>query len=418
MGARKGEAEEKRPGREEVDPGLKSLGEALATSFRILKWIMVFLVVISLLSGIKRVEQHQVALRLRFGDLVKEKALEPGLHWSFPYPIEEIVYLPGSDLPDAVLVDRFWYKDTAHQQLRREAGGAREEGRPLRPGEGGYAITGDINVIHCRWKVNFVIEDPVRYFLSIQEAEKMDVQTQVREAGRRVVRVAVENAVIREEGRRRVDDVLRERLAELRRAVKKGAQSTLDQLDCGIRIQNLDLVGVTPPRVVRRAFDDTFQAGQEASEKIVEAEGHRNRILYETAGSVGEKLAGAIKSLDSQKEKGPGSQELEERLEKLIGEAGGDVASVISEAEAYRETVVARAEGDALYLSDILEEYRDHPEMLRVFLEDRLMEVLTEVLEGRAEAKYIITPSGEGGRRKIVIHVPGEKAKLGEKKSE
>ena len=73
----------------------KSLSEALRLSFVILKVIMVILVVAFLASGFKTVNNDEKGLVLRFGAIrgvsQAERVLEPGWHWVFPYPIDEIV---------------------------------------------------------------------------------------------------------------------------------------------------------------------------------------------------------------------------------------------------------------------------------------------------------------------------------------
>jgi membrane protease subunit HflK len=75
-----------------VDAGSQALAEALRSSFAIVKFVMVLLVLVFLASGFFTVGPQERAIILRFGKPVGEgeKALlGPGLHWSFPYPIDE-----------------------------------------------------------------------------------------------------------------------------------------------------------------------------------------------------------------------------------------------------------------------------------------------------------------------------------------
>src|ERR1039458_6135974 len=76
-----------------MDAGSQALAEALHSSFAIVKVVMFALFAVFLCSGFFKVEPDQRAIILRFGKPVGEgeKALlGPGLHWSFPYPIDEI----------------------------------------------------------------------------------------------------------------------------------------------------------------------------------------------------------------------------------------------------------------------------------------------------------------------------------------
>src|SRR5579862_1974870 len=76
------------------DAGSQALAEALRSSFAIVKFVMVLLVVIFFGSGFFQVGPQEKAIILRFGKPVgqgSEALLGPGLHWSWPYPIDEVV---------------------------------------------------------------------------------------------------------------------------------------------------------------------------------------------------------------------------------------------------------------------------------------------------------------------------------------
>src|SRR6266496_3554567 len=75
-----------------VDAGSQALSEALRSSFAVVKFLMVVLLFVFLLSGFFTVGPQERAIILRLGKPVGqgEKALlGPGLHLSFPYPIDD-----------------------------------------------------------------------------------------------------------------------------------------------------------------------------------------------------------------------------------------------------------------------------------------------------------------------------------------
>src|SRR5580692_8146129 len=85
------------PAPETRDAGSQALAEALSSSFAIVKIVMVLMVVAFFCSGFFQVGPQEKAVILRFGKPVGEgqKALlTSGLHWSFPYPIDEVVKIP------------------------------------------------------------------------------------------------------------------------------------------------------------------------------------------------------------------------------------------------------------------------------------------------------------------------------------
>src|SRR5512135_2489902 len=76
-----------------VDAGSQALSEALRSSFGIVKFVMLVLVCVFLGSGFFTVGPQERAIIIRMGTPVGgDKALlEPGLHWSLPYPIDEYI---------------------------------------------------------------------------------------------------------------------------------------------------------------------------------------------------------------------------------------------------------------------------------------------------------------------------------------
>src|SRR5215831_4344437 len=100
-----------------VDTGSEALTEALRSSFWIVKVVMVLLVIVFLGSGFFTVEPQEQAMIIRLGRPVGEgqKALlGPGLHWSFPYPIDEYVKVPISAI-QRVSSTVGWYATTPEQ---------------------------------------------------------------------------------------------------------------------------------------------------------------------------------------------------------------------------------------------------------------------------------------------------------------
>ena len=104
---------------ETQDAGSQALSEALRSSFAIVKFVMLLLVLAFLSSGFFTVGPQEKAIILRFGKPVGEgeKALlGSGLHWSFPYPIDEVVKIPITEIQH-VQSTIGWYFTTPEQEL-------------------------------------------------------------------------------------------------------------------------------------------------------------------------------------------------------------------------------------------------------------------------------------------------------------
>ncbi|GIT05050.1 MAG: hypothetical protein CM1200mP29_04610 [Verrucomicrobiota bacterium] len=77
------------------DARTRALNEALQSSFKVVRVIMVILAIAFLGSGITKIDNNKRALHLRFGEYID--TLNPGLVWAWPYPIDEIVQIPVNE---------------------------------------------------------------------------------------------------------------------------------------------------------------------------------------------------------------------------------------------------------------------------------------------------------------------------------
>src|SRR5437870_1301427 len=100
------------------DSSSQALQEALRSSFYIVQFIMLLLVVAFICSGFFTVEPQNKAILLRLGKPVGEgdKALlGPGIHWKFPKPIDDYVLIPFSSLQHARSIAG-WYAITPEME--------------------------------------------------------------------------------------------------------------------------------------------------------------------------------------------------------------------------------------------------------------------------------------------------------------
>src|SRR3954467_10302379 len=96
------------------DAGSTALSEALRSSFFVVKIVMVILVIAFFGSGLFTVTSQQRAIVLRFGKPTgtgPDQLLGPGLHWSWPSPIDEVVKISIGDIK-TVQSTTGWYQTT------------------------------------------------------------------------------------------------------------------------------------------------------------------------------------------------------------------------------------------------------------------------------------------------------------------
>ncbi len=324
-----------------VEVARSSLSDALRLSFNILKVIMAGVLILYLTSGIFVVEQHEAGIVLRFGAMAGT-VLEPGLHWAWPFPIDEHIIIPVARVHSIEV-------SFMPGELEKTRGGQRKVADKLYPGLDEYCLTGDGNIVHSGWAIRYTIADPVAYITSAEEPEK-------------VLAIIAKNSVIRETSNFGVDEALRTNVDELRRKVQVGILGELERRNIGLFIEGVDLREMMPPQQVRDAFNSVIRAEQESSKNINSARAYASRI---------------------------------------VNEVKGEAARVISEAATYKTRVVESAKADAQYLQDLLREYPGEPERLNVFLNQLYQEVIGEVIAG-TEERFIIGKGDEGEIRYII----------------
>ena len=253
---------------EAVDAGSQALAEALGSSFAIVKIVMLLMVVLFFSSGFFQVGPSEKAVILRFGRPVgegKSVLLGPGLHWSFPYPIDEVVKIPITEI-QKVTSTTGWYFTTPEQELTGEdlPGGA-----SLNPAIDGYAITADRNIVHTRATLNYHIDDPIAYIFNFASASNSIQNT-------------LNNALLFTAAKFDVNDILTRDVAGFQDAVLARVGDLTEQAHLGIVIDNCQVRSVAP-RQLQDVFARVTEARQNQSMQINDANAYRDKTLLNAA---------------------------------------------------------------------------------------------------------------------------------------
>ncbi len=155
-----------------------------------------------------------------------------------------------------------------------------------------------------------------------------------------------------------MDFVLLEGRAEIAVQIRQILQDILDGYQTGLELTAVNLQDVRPPREVKDAFDDAIKAREDKERSKNEAEAYANSV---------------------------------------VPEARGQAARIVQEAEAYKASMIARAEGESQRFNLLLAEYVKAPEVTRQRL---YLEAMESVL-GNA-SKVLVNV--EGGNN--VMYLP------------
>ena len=213
--------------------------------------VLVVLVFLGIcLSGVRIVKSGNVALILRFGQLVgdtrEEQIHEPGLLLAMPYIIDEVVIVPtGSVIEQSVTT---YYTDSG------------------KTAEGGYVVTGDENIATLSASVKYVISDPVAYALNVNNVSGM-------------IDGAVSNAMLCQAAQTDVDELLTSGKDAFATKALNVASESLQIAGCGVQLTNLELTQIRMPQEVRTIYDQVNSSTVHAQTIIENANNFRNTVI-------------------------------------------------------------------------------------------------------------------------------------------
>jgi membrane protease subunit HflK len=228
---------------------------------------MVLMAVAFFCSGFFTVGPQEKAMILRFGKPVGDgpKALlTAGLHWSLPYPIDEVVRIPITEI-QKISSNNGWYLTTPEAELSGEEMPA---GASLNPAIDGYVITADRNIIHTRATLSYHIDNPKSYVFDFVSASN-------------TVQNVLDNALLYTAAKFNVDDILTRDVDGFREAVQARVSDLADQAQLGIVIDQCDVQSI-PPRQLQPVFSEVTTARENRNKALNEANSYTNRVFNES----------------------------------------------------------------------------------------------------------------------------------------
>lgn len=229
--------------------------------------ILVVVVVICIaLSGLKIVDSGNVAVILRFGEIVgdsyEEQVHKPGLLLAFPYIIDEVVMIPTDSVIEQLVTTHY------------------TDGNIMSGSSGGYVITGDQNIAVISASVKYVISDPVSYALHVADVSS-------------IINASVSNAMITEAATLGVDSLLTDGKDDFNSSVLNTAAAKLKAADIGVTISTLELTQVSMPAEVKGIYEQVNSSTVQAATMLQEAAQYRTKVIADASKSANNEIASA-----------------------------------------------------------------------------------------------------------------------------
>jgi membrane protease subunit HflK len=247
-----------------------------------------------------RVNPDELGVVMRFGEFVRQEP--PGLHFRWPYPVEEVV------LPQVTRQNIIEVGMRSGTSSRGFSSGVAQDVK-----EESLMLTGDENTVDIDFVVYWRIRDAEQYLFNIQNPDN-------------TVKEVAESAMREVVGQSNIQQIMTEARQKTEAAVQTLIQDTLDYYQAGIQIDQVTLQKVDPPSEVIDAFRDV-QAARADKEKLQnEAFGYAN---------------------------------------KVIPEAKGEAERILQGAEGYKQQTVAEATGQTARFLKVYDEYKKAPDVTR-----------------------------------------------------
>jgi membrane protease subunit HflK len=226
--------------------------------------IVIALVVYLGFSSYYTVSAESVGVVQRFGHY--HYVVDPGLHFKIPFGVDNVVDVP------------------IKRQLKEEFGfgtpGATFTEQIANPREWELEttiVTGDLNIALVEWVIQFRIENAFDFLFKVR-----DPGAALRDISESVMREVV--------GDRTVDEVLTIGRQDIESNAQVKMQEVTNLYEMGLRIDQVQLKNVNPPKPVQASFDEVNEAKQERERMINVARGEYNKAVPRAKGQASQKV--------------------------------------------------------------------------------------------------------------------------------
>ena len=205
-------------------------------------------------------------------------------------------------------------------------------------------LTDDENILDVQFAIQYTLKGPEDYLFNNRNPDDNVLQ-------------AAETAIREIVGKSKMDFVLSQGRSEVASRVKVLMQQILDRYKTGINITTVNLQNVQAPEQVLAAFEDVVRAGQDRERFKNEGQAYANNV---------------------------------------VPNARGVAARLLEEANGYKQTAIATAQGDASRFRQILTEYEKAPAVTR---ERLYLETVQQILSNTTK----IVVDQKGGQNMLFL---------------
>jgi membrane protease subunit HflK len=266
------------------------------------------------------VDQTERAVITTFGKFTK--IAPPGLAFKWPFGIQNAYHVKT----EVVQTEQFGFRtDRAGVQTQYSSKEYPEESTML---------TGDLNIVSVEWIIQYKIQDPKAWLFNVSDKQKT-----IRDISQSVVNLLV--------GDRAILAVIGSERTAIQESAVQMMNDKYSEFGLGIKVTQVQLQTIVPPKGVQDAFEDVNKAIQDM-----------NRLVNEG----------------------------KEAYNAEIPKAQGQAKQQIEVAQGYATERVNEARGDVARFNSVYTEYRKAPDVTRQRL---YYEMVEDVFKGEKNVELI-----------------------------
>jgi HflK protein len=266
------------------------------------------------------VDQTERAVITTFGKYTW--TAEPGLAFKWPFGIQKAYHVKT----EVVQTEQFGF--------RTDKPGVVTQYSPKEYPEESTMLTGDLNIVSVEWIIQYKITDAKAWLFNCSDKHKT-----IRDISQSVVNLLV--------GDRTILGVIGPERTAIQEAAVQAMNEKFNEFGLGIKVTQVQLQNIVPPKGVQDAFEDVNKAIQDM-----------NRLVNEG----------------------------KESYNSEIPKAQGQAKQQIEVAQGYATERVNEAKGDVARFNSVYSEYRKAPEVTRQRL---YYEMVEDVFKGESNVELI-----------------------------
>jgi len=297
----------------------KKTSQNITPAIALIAIVVIVLLIIFSTSFIV-VDQTERAVITTFGKFTR--VAEPGLAFKWPFGIQKAYHVKT----EIVQTEQFGF--------RTDKAGVVTQYSPKEFPEESTMLTGDLNIVSVEWIIQYRIIDPKAWLFNVSDRHKT-----IRDISQSVVNLLV--------GDRTILGVIGPERTAIQETAVQMMNEKFNEFGLGIRVTQVQLQNIVPPKGVQDAFEDVNKAIQDM-----------NRLVNEG----------------------------KESYNSEIPKAQGQAEQVKEVALGYAAERVNKAKGDVARFNSVYDEYRKAPEVTRQRL---YYEMIEDVFKGEKDVQLI-----------------------------